>query len=142
MLCVDSLLDAWPRARVLLDAHRRLALPDDPRVVGARGRPAHLRAARSAWRHLHVVQGVTGERASWQVGADRLAGPDGVERVDVVAGTDHEVVVRWTTTRAERRAAHRPDRPPAEAASRTAATGDLSLVATDVTVQARWGGWA
>lgn len=138
VVCVDSLLDALPRARVLLDRDRRRVLPDDPRVVEHSGGDVLAApAARSAWRRLHVVRAVAGDRAAWTAGGDRLRGPDATERLDVVDASG-DVALRWSSVRTERREARWADLPRAVAG---AVTADLAPVADDVTVQARWGDW-
>jgi GT2 family glycosyltransferase len=138
VLCLDSLLDAWPRARVLLDPARHHLVPSDPRVLVHDGHVLEAAAARSAWRHLHVVRAVTGARAAWRTGTDLLHGPDAEGRVDV-AGRTGEVVARWSSLRVVRRETRWPDLPRAEP---VLASADLVTVPEGLTAQARWGGWA
>lgn len=142
VLAVDSVLGAWPRARVLLDPARHSVLPPDPRVVEHAG-PDGLDvldapAARSAWRRLHLVDGVTGDERAWTAGAELLQGVEALERVDLVTSSG-DVVARWSLLRTERREARWPE---LARAMSTAVTTGLVPVPGDLTVQARWGGWA
>ncbi len=140
VLCLDSLLTAWPRARVLLDPVRRALVPEDPRVlehVGAAETVLGADAARSAWRHLHLRAARVGAPAAWQAGSDDLRGPGAVDRVDVHDG-DAELVATWSTLRARRRATRWADLPPATV---SVVTAELDAVAPTTTAQARWGGW-
>lgn len=139
VLCIDSLLAAWPQARVLLDPRRARLMMGDPRIVaGAVGAAQEHPAGRSSWRHLHLAGAVTGAVESWVVGADLLAGPDALDEV-LVRGVAGEVVASWSTLRHERRAARWRDLPPPRGSTVAA---DLRPVPASTTAQARWGGWA
>ncbi len=139
VLCVDNLLAALPQARVLLDAARCRSLPDDPRILPLEGDDVLVApAARSAWRHLHVVRAATGDRAAWNAGTELLRGPGAAERLLVVDGHG-DVVASWSTLRHQRRAARRPEVP---LTAPTTVAADLTILPPGITAQARWGGWA
>ncbi len=141
VLCLDSLLAAWPRARVLLDAGRRALLPEDPRVVESTGggeRVLDEPAARSAWRHVHLHGARTGDVAAWRAGTDDLRGVHAVDQVEV-RDLDGEPVATWSTVRSRRRAARWSELPLGPVGTVTA---DLRAVPPSTTAQAWWGGWA
>lgn len=137
VLCIDSVLQAFPRARVLLDAERAALFSSDPRVVEQSEDLATDPAARSSWRHLHLLLPVTGTVDSWQVGTDRLRGVDALDRLDLTVPAAG-VAARWTTIRSARRSALGLA---ATAGSSDAVATGLTILDGDVTAQARWGGW-
>lgn len=131
--CVDSLLAALPRARVVAGAAQRRLLGADPRVVGEPSHAALTGPRLGLWLHRALV----GEAGPWQ----RLAaGCDGPHAPPVLR-VGSEAQAPWAELRDLRldRRAQRWGHPPAPALD---AVVDGLLPADEVSLAGWLGGWA